>query len=47
LVTGIILCCIGFGSFTFSFITTALVNPHNMEKEVYIEGRETPLYYEK
>jgi MFS family permease len=47
LVTGIILCCIGFGSFIFSFITTALVNPHNRVKEVYIEGRATPLYYDK
>jgi hypothetical protein len=47
LVTGITLCSIGFGQAIFSSITTAIVNPSNDPKTIFIPGRETAVYYEK
>jgi MFS family permease len=45
LVTGIILCCIGFGSFFFGIFTSAIVNPLHLEKSVSLPGDNLPSYF--
>ena len=40
LANGIILGAFGFGSFVFSFLVLAVINPDNVKAEIYEDGRK-------
>jgi hypothetical protein len=40
LANGIILGAFGFGSFVFSFLALAVINPDNVKAEIYEDGRK-------